>query len=68
MTACGYEFYLRVFNSTHEKIKFISTSGHVIFRLLYKHRINSSEKGAIYYVTITTVISSRVKITCYLHV
>ena len=25
-------------------------------------------KGAIYYVTITTVISSRVKITCYLHV
>ena len=23
-------------------------------------------KGAIYYVTITTVISSRVKITCYL--
>ena len=51
----------------HEKIKFISTSGHVIFCLLYKHRINSCEKGAIYYVTITTVISSRVKITCYLH-
>ena len=25
-------------------------------------------KGAIYYVNITTVISSRVKITCYLHV
>ena len=48
----------------------ISTSGHVIFCLLYKHRINSCEKGAIYYVTITitTVISSRVKITCYLHV
>ena len=52
----------------HEKIKFISTSGHVIFCLLYKHRINSCEKGAIYYVTITTVISSRLKITCYLHV
>ena len=52
----------------HEKIKFISTSGHVIFCLLYKHRINSCEKGAIYYVTITTVISSCVKITCYLHV
>ena len=52
----------------HEKIKLISTSGHVIFCLLYKHRINSCEKGAIYYVTITTVISSRVKITCYLHV
>ena len=45
----------------HEKIKFISTSGHVIFCLLYEHRINSCEKGAIYYVTITTVISSRVK-------
>ena len=25
-------------------------------------------KGAIYYVTITTGISSRAKITCYLHV
>ena len=41
MTACGYEFYLRVFNSTsrveHEKIKFISTSGHVIFCLLHIH-------------------------------
>ena len=46
----------------HEKIKFISTRGHVIFCLLYKHRINSCEKAAIYYVTITTVISSRVKI------
>ena len=74
MTARGYEFYLRVFNSTsryrveHEKIKFISTSGHVIFCLLYKHWINSCEKDAIYYVTITTMISSRVKITCYLHV
>ena len=74
MTARGYEFYLWVFNSIsryrveHEKIKFISTSGYVIFCLWYKHRINSCEKGAIYYVTITTVISSRVKITCYLHV
>ena len=41
MTARGYEFYLRVFNSRcrveHEKIKFISTSGHVIFCLLHKH-------------------------------
>ena len=52
----------------HERIKFISTSGHVIFCLLYKHRINSCEKGAIYYVAITRVISSRVKITYYLHV
>ena len=48
MTARGYEFYLRVFNSIshsslvrcrveHEKIKFISTSGHVIFCLLHEH-------------------------------
>ena len=46
MTARGYEFYLRVFNSMrslvrcrveHEKIKFISTSEHVIFCLLHKH-------------------------------
>ena len=44
MTARGYKFYLRVFNSSerservrcrveHEKIKFISTSGHVIMIL-----------------------------------
>ena len=53
----------------HEKIKFISISEYVIFCLLY----NTSEipnqlafKGVIYYVTITTVISSRVKITCLL--
>ena len=52
----------------HKRIKFISTSGHVIFCLLYKHRINSCEKGVIYYVAITRVISSRVKITYYLHV
>ena len=52
----------------HENIKFIS-----MYSVYY---INTSEitsqpltfKGAIYYVTITTVISSRVKITCYLHV
>ena len=41
MTARRYEFYLRVLNSIcrveHEKIKFISTSGHVIFCLLHKH-------------------------------
>ena len=41
MTARGYEFYLRVFNLRcrveHKKIKFISTSGHVIFCLLHKH-------------------------------
>jgi len=32
MPARGYEFSLE-----HEKIKFVSTSGHVIFCLLYKH-------------------------------
>ena len=43
MPALGYEFYLRVFNSIsryrveHEKIKFVSTSRHVIFCLLYEH-------------------------------
>ena len=39
MAARGYEFYYRVFYYLveHEKIKFISTSGHVIFCLLYKH-------------------------------
>ena len=44
MPVRGYEFYLRVFNSIsryrveHEKIKFVSTSGHVIFCLLYKQQ------------------------------
>ena len=46
MPARGYEFYLRVFNSRyrveHEKIKFISKSGHVIFCLLYKHTNNDA--------------------------
>jgi len=37
MPTCGYEFYLRV---ELEKIKFISTSGHVIFCLLCKHTSN----------------------------
>ena len=44
MPARGYEFYLRVFNSNrieHEKIRFISTSGHVIFCLLHKHTNNN---------------------------
>jgi len=46
MPARGYEFYLRVLRSLvryrveHEKIKFISTSGHLIFCLLYKHTNN----------------------------
>ena len=38
MSARGYEFYLRILK--HEEIKFISTSGHVIFCLLYKHTNN----------------------------
>ena len=37
MPACGYEFYLLVFNSTsrveYSKIKFISTRDHVISSL-----------------------------------
>ena len=44
MTARGYEFYLTSERSErvrcrveHEKIKFISTSEHVIFCLLHKH-------------------------------
>ena len=47
MPARGYEFYLRYLTCSlrslvryrveHEKIKFESTSGHVIFCLLYKH-------------------------------
>ena len=51
-----------------EKIKFISISEYVIFCLLHKHQWNTNQlafKGAIYYITITTVISSRVKITRY---
>ena len=49
----GYEFYLWVFNSiSHEWAHYY---------------INTSEKSAIYYVTITTVIFPRVKITCYFH-
>ena len=43
MSASGYEFYLRVlrervrYRVEHQKIKFVSISGHVIFCLLYKH-------------------------------
>ena len=42
MPARGYELYLRVHISSryrveHEKIKFLSTSGHVIFCSLHKH-------------------------------
>ena len=50
-----YEFYLRVFNSIF----------HISISVYY---LNNTEKGAIYYVTITTVIASLVKIKCYFHV
>ena len=53
MRSRGYEFHLRVFNSItserservryrveHERIKFVTTSGHVILCLLYKHTNN----------------------------
>ena len=46
MPARGYEYYLRVLNSIchsgyrveHERIQFVSTSGLIIFCLLYRHR------------------------------
>ena len=56
----------RMFYRVEHKIKFISLSEYIIFCLLYKHQLNT--KSAFGYVTITTVISSRGKITCYLHV
>ena len=72
MSACGYEFCLRVFNHIslryrfeHEKIKFVvSTSGHVIFCLLYRPMARCC--GAIFHlaeteVAMTTVITSQVK-------
>ena len=78
MPTRGYEFYLRVVSSIlserservryrveHEKIKFISIRS-MKYSVYY---VNTGEipsqlafKGAIYYVTITMVISSRVKI------
>ena len=78
MPTRGYEFYLRVVNSIlsecservryrveHEKVTFISIRS-MKYSVYY---VNTGEissqlafKGAIYYVTITMVISSRVKI------
>ena len=52
----------------HEKIKFISISEYVIFCFTNEIPNQLAFKGAIYYVTVTTVISSCVKITCYLQV
>ena len=56
--SCSTRYLTSELRVEHEKIKFMSTSGHVMFFLLHKHQL---KKGAIYYVTITTVISSRVK-------
>ena len=60
----------------HEKRNFISSSGHVMFYLLYKHQWTTKPfhfnsffgvKGAIYFVVTATVIFSHVKVTCYFH-
>ena len=51
-----------------EEMKFISISEYVIFCLTNEIPNQLAFKGAIYYVTIMTVISSHVKITCYLQV
>ena len=45
MAAQGYEFYLRVLKVSvtseryfqHKKIKFVSSSGHVMFYLFYRY-------------------------------
>ena len=72
MSTCVYKFYLRVFNYIslryrveHETmIKFVSTSGHVIFCLLYRPIARCC--NAIFLlveneVAMTTVITSKVK-------
>ena len=76
MAARRYEISFRVLINIfqHEKRNFVSPSGHVIFYLLYKHQWNTTSfherhrKVRFSYVTIATVIFSRVKITCYIHV
>ena len=48
--------------------EFLSSSVQLdISRVSAVYYINTSEKGTIYYVTITTVISLHVKIKCYFH-
>ena len=72
MSACGYKFYLRVFNYIslryrveHEtRIKFVSTSGHVILFIMYRPIARCCD--AIFLlaeteVAMTTVITSQVK-------
>ena len=57
-----------------EKRNFVSPNGHVIYHLLYKSQWNTKSRherhrmARVSCVTIATVIFSRVKITCYLHV
>ena len=67
MPARGYEFDLTRslcslvrYRVEHSKIKFISTSGHVIFCLLYKHQWKRRNLFCIH----NDVIFSHVKITC----
>ena len=63
-----YEFYLRVVNSiSHEWVQRVCNILFII-QTPVKYQIILLSKAPIYNVTITTVISSRVKITCYLHV
>ena len=67
-----YEISRCVFKNTN-KWNFISTSGHVMFYLLYKMPVKYQTcslslftvKGAIYHVAIAMEISSPVKTTCY---
>ena len=57
----------------HSKRNFVSPSGHIIFYLLYNHQWNTKSfhkrhrRAQCLYVTIATLIFSRVKMTCYLH-
>ena len=53
MPACGYEFYLALvrYRVEHEKIKFVSTCGHVISAIynyynLEKTRVNKRDLGS----------------------
>ena len=57
----------------HEKRNFVSSSGLVMFYLLYKHQWNTKQflfnsfigvKGVIYYVAVATVIDNNVLFTC----
>ena len=63
MAARRYEISLRVLKNVslyYISIYYINTNG-ILGKLYY------AAKGANYYVTIATMIFSRVKITCYFH-